>query len=430
MNRRIVTMLILLCMAFTLLTACGSAAEKTNNTAVTTAAAETDSVEAEALEAKDAEDVNVTTEAAADDLTAVNATAEMTLEDLKEYFMLTVKTQGLSAEELYAKGQQYENGNGVVQWYAMALAYYEAAEAAGNTDVGADIERLHTLKETLLANSPEGQGEIFEFFRTGVSATQEGNYEKAYAIFYDDAFFFEDPLYRGLGSLGDLLRDGSGVEQDVEKAVTIYEYNAKVLGKGNGYASLGLLYEEETGTYPGIEQSKDKAIEYFLLSYEDENLKETDFKGPRYAADYFDLGYYHDDGTHEAPDYAKAEEGYIIASEGNGRTFDGTACYKLGTYYEEGRDGVAQDFTKAAEYYQLAVSDPNVHATMLGIPQTYLALGRFYENGLGVEKDPEIAISYYTKALEAAKENLELVNAAGNEAAQSVYDEASAALER
>lgn len=126
----------------------------------------------------------------------------------------------------------------------------------------------------------------------------------------------------------------------------------------------------------------------------------------------------------------KAEEGYIIASEGNGRTFDGTACYKLGTYYEEGREGVAQDYEKAAEYYQKAVSDPNVHATMLGIPQTYLALGRFYENGLGVEKDLDMAVSYYKTALEAAQENLELVNAAGNEAAQSVYDEAAADLER
>ena len=41
-----------------------------------------------------------------------------------------------------------------------------------------------------------------------------------------------------------------------------------------------------------------------------------------------------------------------------------------------------------------------------------------------------MAVSYYKTALEAAQENLELVNAAGNEAAQSVYDEAAADLER
>lgn len=358
----------------------------------------------------------------------------MTLEDLKAFFALTIETDGLSAEELYAKGQQYEAGEDVVQWYSMASAYYQAAETAGSTEAAAAIEGLNAHKESVMSNSPDGQGEIFDFFRTGVTAGQAGDYEKAYAVNYDDAFFFQDPLYRGIGGLGDLLRDGvrngTGMEQDVEKAIIIYEFNAEVLGKGNGYTSLGMLYKAETGVYPGIEQSNDKALEYFVLSYQGEELKETDFKGPRYAADYFDAGYTHDDGTYEAPDYVKAEEGYIIASEGNGRTFDGTACYKLGTYYEEGREGVAQDYEKAVEYYLKAISDANVHATMLGIPQTYLSLGRLYENGLGVDADLETAVSYYTMALEAAQENLELVNAAGNEAAQSVYDEATASLER
>ena len=355
---------------------------------------------------------------------------EMTWDDLKESFALTVEIEGLSAEELYTKGQQYENGDSVVQWYAMALAYYDVAEASGNIDAATAIEGLNTHKENIMSNSPDGQGAIFDFFRTGVAAGQAGDYEKAYAVYYDDAFFFEDPVYRGIGSLGDLLRDGTGVEQDIDKAITIYEFNAKVLGKGNGYTSLGLLYMAETGTYPGINQSNDKAIEYFLISYQGYDLEETDFKGARYVGDYFDAGYYHDDGTYESPNYVKAEECYIIASEGNGRTFDGTACYKLGTYYEEGRDGITQDYAKAAEYYLKAISDPNVHATMLGIPQTYLALGRFYENGLGVEKNLETAVSYYTMALEAAQENLDLENAAGNEDAQNVYDEAAAALDR
>ena len=408
MKRKIITMLLSISMTCTVLISSGSVARAADDAAADTGATETDAAEDE--NSSDAE--------------------ELTLEELKESFALTVETSGLSGEELYEKGKQYEEGDGLAQWYAMSMAYYEAAVNAGNEDAVAAVEGLNADKETMMDNSPDGQGDIFAFFRTGVTAGQAGEYEKAYAIFYDDAFFFEDPLYRGIGSLGDLLRDGTGVEQDVEKAVTIYEFNAKVLGKGNGYTSLGLLYEAETGTYPGIEKSIDKAIEYFLLSYQDKQLKETDFKGPRYAADYFDTGYSHDDGTKEEPDYMKAEEGYIIASEGNGRTFDGTACYKLGTYYEEGREGVAQDYEKAAEYYQKAVSDPNVHATMLGIPQTYLALGRFYENGLGVEKDLDMAVSYYKTALEAAQENLELVNAAGNEAAQSVYDEAAADLER
>lgn len=355
---------------------------------------------------------------------------EMSLEDLKSSFALQIKAEGLSAEELYAKGQQYEQGNGVVQWYAMAMKYYEASAVGGNQKASAAISALNAYKAEVLKNSPNGQGKVFDFFRTGVTASQAGDYAKAYAVFYDDAFFFEDPLYRGMGSIGDLLRDGTGVGRDIDKAMMIYKFNAMVLGKGNGYTSLGLLYQAKTGTYPGIVHSNDKALSYFLLSYKAPGLKETDFKGPRYAADLFDTGYYHDDGTYEAPDHVKAEEGYLIASKGNGRTFDGTACYKLGTYYETGRSGVNADLVKAKEYYEKAVSDANVHATMLGIPQTYLALGRFYENGLGTKADQKKAVSYYEKAKEAAQENLELVNAAGNAEAQSVYEEASGALNR
>lgn len=360
---------------------------------------------------------------------SVSADGTVTLEELKSSFVLEVETDGLSADELFAKGQEYENGDGVVQWYAMAKSYYEAALEAGSEEAAQAIEGLEAHKQEVLDNSPDGQGDVFEFFRTGVTASQEGDFEKAYAVYYDDAFFFEDPLLRGIGSLGDLLRDGSGVEQDIDKAIQIYEFNAEELGKGNGYASLGLLYQAEDGTYPGIEHSNDKAIENFVLSYQGEGLQETNFKGPRYVADMFDAGYDQDDGTHVEPDYVKAEEGYLKAAEGNGRTFDVTACYKLGTYYEEGREGVEQDYAKAAEFYMKTVSDENVHATMLGIPQTYLSLGRFYEEGLGVEANAELASDYYTKAKDAAQENLDLENTGSkSEEMKQVLEEAEAAL--
>ena len=350
--------------------------------------------------------------------------AETTLEDLKASFALEIETEGMSPEELAEKGKAYETGDGVVQWYAMAKAYYEAAGAQE------ELAALETYKNKVMENSPDAQGEVFDFFRTGVTAGQQGNYKQAYAVFYDDAFFFEDPLLRGIGSIGDLLRDGNGVDQDIDKAVAIYTFNAEVLGKGNGYTALGQLYQAEDGKYPGIVHSIDKAMDYFLLSYQGENLKEKDFKGPRYAADLFDEGYTTDAGEEMAPDYTKAEEGYLIAAAGNGRTFDGTACYKLACYYEEGQEGIVQDYAKAAEFYLKAISDRNVHNTMLGIPQTYLALGRFHEEGLGVEQNTETAAGYYTKALEAAEENLALDNAAGNAAAQAVKDAAQDALAR
>lgn len=234
-----------------------------------------------------------------------------------------------------------------------------------------------------------------------------------------------------MGGLADLYLAGDGVEQNVSSAMSIYEVMAVEQGKGNGYTALGNIYAAATGTYPEVNQSNDTALKYYLLSFQSDNLTATDFKGPRYVANFYDSGFYHDDGTWENPNYTLAEEYYLIAVAGNGRTFDGTAAYKLGTYYEYGREGIAQDYSKAVYYYEKALSDSNVHSTMLGIPDTYLALGRFYENGLGVAIDVEKALSYYYQAQAAAQDNLDLGgNVAGYEAALKVYQEATEAIQR
>ncbi|MCY7190722.1 LPXTG cell wall anchor domain-containing protein [Streptococcus gallolyticus] len=352
----------------------------------------------------------------------------LTREEVAENLAINVE-DGLSSEEYFALGQQYETGDGVVQWYAKALAYYKAAEEQGLVEARTAIDNLNAYKAEVLADGD--QGAIFTFYRTGVTASQKGDYEQAFAIYYDDSFFFEDPQDRGLGGLADLYLAGDGVEQNVSSAMSIYEVMAVEQGKGNGYTALGNIYAAATGTYPGVNQSNDTALKYYLLSFQSDNLTATDFKGPRYAANFYDSGFYHDDGTWENPNYTLAEEYYLIAVAGNGRTFDGTAAYKLGTYYEYGREGIAQDYSKAVYYYEKALSDSNVHSTMLGIPDTYLALGRFYENGLGVAIDLEKALSYYYQAQAAAQDNLDLGgNVAGYEAALKVYQEATEAIQR
>ena len=106
---------------------------------------------------------------------SVNAQA-LTLEELKESLALKIDTSDLSSEELMEKGLQYENGEGVVQWYAMAKAYYEAAKETGNEEAETALERLDGVKKEMLDNSPDGQGDVFEFFRTGVTAGQGGDY--------------------------------------------------------------------------------------------------------------------------------------------------------------------------------------------------------------------------------------------------------------
>ena len=308
---------------------------------------------------------------------------------------------------------------------------------AGNRLEIHSIEELKSLfptpSESALLSQAEmdslsTQEAVFAYYRSGVTAAQGGDFVKAYGIFYNDVFVLGDD--KGIENLAELVLNGSGITQDVQKAMAVYEFIAKEKKAGRGYSSLGKIYEAKTGTYPGITQSFDTALDYFKKSYQDKDIKSADFKGPRYVADYYDSGYTHDDGTVQKPDYKKAEEAYLLAAKGNGRTFDGTSCYKLGTYYEEGREGVAKDPEKAFVFYTKAVSDPNTHSTMLGIPQSYLSLARLYESGNGTQKDMAKAKEFYEKALTAANETLALEFAAGKEAAVPVQKEAQAALER
>lgn len=350
---------------------------------------------------------------------------EVTLETLKELFSINIEIEGLSSEEMYIKGSQYENGEGVVQWYGMAMAYYEAAKEAGSEDALIAIDDLNLFKEELMSyeNSPEGQGEIFTFFRTGVSAGQAGDFESAYAIYHDDTFFFEDPLIRGLGELAALL-EKDGTEESMQTAIAIHRYNAEVIGKGKSYSSIGSLYKAEEGTYQAINHSMDKAIEYYENAYMLESLSQVDEKAPRYLADIYSEGYIKDDGTTIDPNYEKAVECYIIAADMG----DTTSCYKLAVYYQNGI-GINQDYEKSAEFYLKAIDGS--HSTQLGIPQCYLALGQYYEGGIGVDIDIEEAIRYYTEARDAAKDNLDLVNVgASNLDMESIRDEAIEALER
>ncbi len=220
-------------------------------------------------------------------------------EELGEIFKLQLPGENLAEEELLSLGEKYEKGEGVFQFYSMALLCYQKAKEAGSLQAESALSKLEAKKAEVLAKSPNGQGELFNFYRSGITAGQGGNFEQSYAVMYDTAFFFGDN--KGLEGLASQLLKGKGI---------------------------------------------------------------------------------------------------------------------------------AQDYEKAALYYQKAVSDPNTHSTMLGIPQTYYALGRFYENGLGIEKDVSKAKEYYQKALDAANETLALEFASGRDAAAVTKAQAESALKR
>ena len=78
------------------------------------------------------------------------------------------------------------------------------------------------------------------------------------------------------------------------------------------------------------------------------------------------------------------------------RNGDPRAQYTYGLCYERGTNGLKQDFTMAAHWYQKAAASEHDKAI--------LALGKLYEEGKGVEKDVNKAVELYKKAASLGNE--------------------------
>ena len=71
---------------------------------------------------------------------------------------------------------------------------------------------------------------------------------------------------------------------------------------------------------------------------------------------------------------------------------DAEAQHVLGFSYQEGRDGLPQDYEKAAYWYRKAAEQ--------GFAFAQSVLGLKYHIGEGVEQNDEMAVEWYRKAAE------------------------------
>jgi TPR repeat protein len=341
--------------------------------------------------------------------------------DLEACLVPPLEADGKSPEQLCDEARRSKEGRGCPRCLTQARRLWEEAARRGAPEAAEALSRLAELKERTIQDDA--------LFREGIRAGQEGRDDEAFASALDNVLFFEDPLMRGLGAMADLFRDGRGVAQDVEKACAIYRFEAEELGKGHGWSALGKLREAPEGSYPGIHHSADAALALYLRSFED-SMKDPDFKGPRYAGDLLAAGYVHEDGEIEEPDWQGAAALYRRAADGLGGRFDHTACMRLGRICEEGRPGIRKDAVRAFAWYGKAVTGPEVHSSMLGIPYAWLALGRLLSQGRGTERNLDEARACLGKAEAAAAEVLSLQKASGREEARMVQDEAGTLLQQ
>jgi TPR repeat protein len=134
--------------------------------------------------------------------------------------------------------------------------------------------------------------------------------------------------------LGDVYREGHGVDQSYEKAVEYYTMAAEQ-GYANAQYNVGVMYE----LGQGVEQSYEKAVKYYTMAVEQGD-----------ASAQFNLGRMYKNGEGVEQSYEKAVGYYTMAAEQG----DAKAQYNFGVMYYIG-EGVEQSYEKAVEQINMKI---------------------------------------------------------------------------
>ncbi|MFY9260899.1 MAG: tetratricopeptide repeat protein [Gallionella sp.] len=239
--------------------------------------------------------------------------------------------------------------------------------------------------------------------------------------------------------IGEMYRDGYGVMQDYEqaniwikKAVKLDLPHAEAILNqlpSSDYQQALRLLEKTTSAYPPDAETVFRASEA-LWYLNAEELKILTFKLYKFASDLghsgaqFQLAFMYQRGFGTPPDlpravelyHLSAKQGYSYAQEalaelyekGEGvlrneltaqswrkkyaaqdPTYEWRLC-EAGLDYFHGRGGLAQDFVKAREKWR--------KAAQVGHPESLNNLGTLYYQGLGVEKDLQMAFMCFSKS--------------------------------
>ena len=225
-----------------------------------------------------------------------------------------------TAEDYYAIGEAYEEGNGVRINYNLAAMSYEKAGELGSS---AALYRL---------------GRMYDFAR-GVERDYKISkecYEKAIAIDGNDKAAY---------NLGVLYANGFGVEKNLDKAKELYELAAE---KNNMYAlhNLAMMYNDGTGA----EKDYIMAAKYFRLAGEAGN-------GYSYSC----LGIIYEMGKTGVYDYEEARECYEKGMEMG----SSDAYCNLGLMYLGGSYNNVPNIELGREYLEKAAAMGNERAINL-----------------------------------------------------------------
>ncbi|KAF9080433.1 hypothetical protein BGX23_002162 [Mortierella sp. AD031] len=194
--------------------------------------------------------------------------------------------------------------------------------------------------------------------------------------------------------LGDIYKEGNGVEQDLQAAMNWY-MRAAEQEYPKAQFRIAVLY----GQGLGIAQDYAKAVEWCLRAAEQgDAIAQFNIAGMLVV------------GHGIAKDYIKATEWYLQSAEQE----YAPAQYNVGLMFQYG-NGVSQDYSAALDWYQKAAEQGHAGAQC--------SIGVFYDQGLGVQQNFPIALEWFDKSAAqddpSTQYNLSLLYALGHGVSQN-----------
>lgn len=207
-------------------------------------------------------------------------------------------------------GSWYDNGIGVRQDKAKAVAFYRKAADLGSAEAIFNLGHMYSTGDGV----PQDEAKAVRLYR------------KAAALGYPDA----------IGNLGVLYSTGQGVAQDKSEAARLYR-KAADLGHAHSMKNLAIMY----ATGVGVAQDKAEAVRLYRKAAD---LGDTDA--------IYNLGVMYEDGDGVAKDKAEAARLYRKGAD----LGSADSMYALGSLYENG-EGVEQSHASAAGWIFAAIEN-------------------------------------------------------------------------
>ena len=248
-----------------------------------------------------------------------------------------------SAADMYARGFNYANGQGVVKDDVEAVTWFRKAAEAGSASgmyalgIGYEIGR-GIAKDDVAAVSW---------------------YRKAAAVGHAN----------GMYALGNCYANGRGIAKDDVEALSWFR-KAAAVGNTNGMYALGNSYANGRG----VAKDDVEAFTWYRKAAEAGS-----------ASGMYALGLGYEYGRGVAKDDVAAVSWYRESAEAG----SASGMYGVGRGYEYGQ-GIGKDDVEALSWYRKAAAAGSVNGM--------LAIGSSYRNGRGIAKNDVEAVAWFRKA--------------------------------